>query len=322
MIIDIHVTIILYHIIHVLHFYCVYIDTNHTLYMYMYIHVHILHAFNCFWTYIASSHTMSEDSPSSSSSLLTERAMETIRLLRREVERCQIDLQTDEELFAEKTEELGQLQMAYNLLLKEKETLEVMWLTAQENEGLLESEVFQLREHLAAMARQLAEKEGGKSEVREREEGSDGLGLQAQRKEEEESEDDSLKDIKLSKTSRLVYEQNYQVLYVHHAMYMYMYEQYTAVNLTELVIAYIYIHEFIFRCITTCFKMYNVLYMYCTCNMTGSLLTYSVYKSIQCHVDLYGCNVYFNFGLFWWNSCLFTVSLPFVFSNWSYITTV
>ena len=28
-------------------------------------------------------------------------------------------------------------------------------------------------------------------------------------------------------------------------MYMYMYEQYTAVNLTELVIAYIYIHEFI-----------------------------------------------------------------------------
>ena len=205
MIIVVHVTIILCHIIHVLHLYCVYIDTNHTLYVY--IHVHILHTFNCFWTYIASSHTMSEDSPSSSSSLLTERAMETIRLLRREVERCQIDLQTDEELFAEKTEELGQLQMAYNLLLKEKETLEVMWLTAQENEGLLESEVFQLREHLAAMARQLAEKEGGRSEVREREEGGDGLGLQAQREEEEESEDDSLKDIKPSKTSRLVYGQ-------------------------------------------------------------------------------------------------------------------
>lgn len=91
-------------------------------------------------------------------SLLTARAMETIKLLRRELERCQVDLQTDEELFAEKTEELNQLQSAYNRLLREKETLEEMWLTAQENEGLLESEVFQLREHVTAMARQLAER--------------------------------------------------------------------------------------------------------------------------------------------------------------------
>ena len=69
------------------------------------------------------------------SSVLTERAMETIRLLRRELERCHADLQTDEELFAEKMDELSQLQSAYNQLLREKERLEEMWLASQENEG-------------------------------------------------------------------------------------------------------------------------------------------------------------------------------------------
>lgn len=69
------------------------------------------------------------------SSVLTERAMETIRQLRRELERCHADLQTDEELFAEKIEELNQLQSAYNQLVREKERLEEMWLAAQENEG-------------------------------------------------------------------------------------------------------------------------------------------------------------------------------------------
>ena len=68
-------------------------------------------------------------------SVLTERAMETIRLLRRELERCHADLQTDEELFAEKMEEMSQLQAAYNQLLREKERLEDMWMAAQENEG-------------------------------------------------------------------------------------------------------------------------------------------------------------------------------------------
>ena len=80
------------------------------------------------------------DSPSS---VLTERAMETIRLLRRELERCQVDLQTDEELFAEKIEELNQLQLAYNQLVREKERLEKMWLASQENEGSLAAVILQ-----------------------------------------------------------------------------------------------------------------------------------------------------------------------------------
>ena len=65
--------------------------------------------------------------------------METIRLLRRELERCHADLQTDEELFAEKMEEMSQLHAAYNQLLREKERLEDMWMAAQENEGAMEN---------------------------------------------------------------------------------------------------------------------------------------------------------------------------------------
>ena len=69
------------------------------------------------------------------SSILTERAMETIRLLRKELERCHADLQTDEELFAEKVDELSEVQSAYSQLVREKERLEEMWLAAQEKEG-------------------------------------------------------------------------------------------------------------------------------------------------------------------------------------------
>ena len=61
--------------------------------------------------------------------------METIRLLRRELEQCHADLQTDEELFAEKVDELSEIQSAYSQLLREKERLEEMWLAAQEKEG-------------------------------------------------------------------------------------------------------------------------------------------------------------------------------------------
>ena len=118
--------------------------------------------------------------------------METIKLLRRELEQCQIDLQTDEELFAEKSEELSQLQAAYNRLVKEKERLEEMWLAAQENEGLLESEVYQLKEHLSAMARQLVGREvsGG---------GREGDGLQADPEEGGSNEEGSLTEIKPGK---------------------------------------------------------------------------------------------------------------------------
>ena len=77
----------------------------------------------------------SDTNPASSSSVLTERAMETIRLLHRELEQCHADLQTDEELFAEKVDELSEVQSAYSQLLREKERLEEMWLAAQEKEG-------------------------------------------------------------------------------------------------------------------------------------------------------------------------------------------
>ena len=127
------------------------------------------------------------------SSLLTERALETIRLLRRELERCHGDLQTDEELFAEKTEELSQLQSAYSLLLKEKGRLEEAWLASQENEGLLESEVYQLKEHLSVMAAQLAERE-------EREGERNGASLQSAAGCVEKEESDSLEEIKQSES--------------------------------------------------------------------------------------------------------------------------
>ena len=125
-------------------------------------------------------------------SLLTERAMETIRLLRRELERCQSDLQTDEELFAEKTEELSRLQSAYNVLLKEKGRLEEMWLASQEKEGLLESEVYQLKAHLSSMARKLAEI-GGREGEKEGDSLGSGGGV--------EVDDDSLKEIEPSESA-------------------------------------------------------------------------------------------------------------------------
>jgi len=64
-----------------------------------------------------------------SQSPVSKRALETIELLRSELERCHVDLETDEELFAEKVEELNELLMKYNLLLQEKERIEAMWYT-------------------------------------------------------------------------------------------------------------------------------------------------------------------------------------------------
>jgi len=61
-----------------------------------------------------------------SQSPVSKRALETIELLRSELERCHVDLETDEELFAEKVEELNELLMKYNLLLQEKERIEAM----------------------------------------------------------------------------------------------------------------------------------------------------------------------------------------------------
>ena len=85
--------------------------------------------------------------------------METVQLLRRQLEQCQIDLQTDEDLFSEKMEEINELQSSYNELVREKERIESMWLAAQENEGLLLSELHQVYQQVSIMASELSSKE-------------------------------------------------------------------------------------------------------------------------------------------------------------------
>ena len=80
-------------------------------------------------------------------------------MLRAELERCQVDLETDEELFAEKVEELNQLQSNYDLLLKERERTESMWSLARETEVKFQMEVEQLLEKLARMERELSARE-------------------------------------------------------------------------------------------------------------------------------------------------------------------
>ena len=94
-----------------------------------------------------------------SQSPVSKRALETIELLRSELERCQVDLETDEELFAEKVEEVNELQKNYDLLLQEKDRIERLWVSAKETENRLQSEVQQLLEKLFSMESELSEQE-------------------------------------------------------------------------------------------------------------------------------------------------------------------
>ena len=94
-----------------------------------------------------------------SQSPVPKRALETIELLRSELERCQVDLEMDEELFAEKVEEVNELQKNYDLLLQEKERIERLWVSAKETETRLQSEVQQLLEKLFSMESELSEQE-------------------------------------------------------------------------------------------------------------------------------------------------------------------
>ena len=99
------------------------------------------------------------DMAAASQSPVSKRALETIELLRSELERCQVDLETDEELFAEKVEEVTELQKNYDLLLQEKERIERLWVSAKETETRLQSEVQQLLEKLFSMENELSERE-------------------------------------------------------------------------------------------------------------------------------------------------------------------
>lgn len=78
-------------------------------------------------------------------------AEETISVLRAELEQCRADLKTDELAFAEKMEELTELQSTCDILTREKARAEAMWLAAQESEAELQGQVEQLQKRLAEM---------------------------------------------------------------------------------------------------------------------------------------------------------------------------
>lgn len=83
--------------------------------------------------------------------LASRKAEETISLLRSELEQCRVDLCTDEQVFAEKMEEVAELQSTCSVLAREKERAEAMWLAAQESEADLQVQVEQMAKKLVAL---------------------------------------------------------------------------------------------------------------------------------------------------------------------------
>ena len=89
---------------------------------------------------------------------ISSKAAETISLLRTELVRCHQDLQTDEQAFAEKIEEITELQSVCHALSRDKERAEAMWLATQESEAELQMQVEELLRKLAEL------KKGGRRE--------------------------------------------------------------------------------------------------------------------------------------------------------------
>lgn len=83
----------------------------------------------------------------------------TIEQLQSELERCLIDLQTDEELFTEKANELSALQGSYDHLLEEKDRMESLWTAAKEMESKLQQMVSELMDTVSVLKVDLADKE-------------------------------------------------------------------------------------------------------------------------------------------------------------------
>lgn len=102
---------------------------------------------------------------------------EAIAQLRSELVRCRMDLWTDELAFAEKGEEMSELQHACDVLVQEKERLEGMWVAAQESEAALQTRVEQLTGKLAAL------------EVGGADEGGEELGVSVHTEEQSVAED-------------------------------------------------------------------------------------------------------------------------------------
>lgn len=78
---------------------------------------------------------------------------QTVSLLRSELEACRKDLCTDEQVFAEKMEEIGELQSACHVLSLEKERAESMWAAAQASEAKLLSQLDQLSQKVTMLER-------------------------------------------------------------------------------------------------------------------------------------------------------------------------
>ena len=97
-----------------------------------------------------------DEAPPATTSPLSAKALQTIDLLRSELEHCHADLQTDEELFAEKLDEIAELQQSYSEVAAEKERLESMWLAAQESEEQLRTELKKVLDQLRAVEDELA----------------------------------------------------------------------------------------------------------------------------------------------------------------------
>lgn len=76
---------------------------------------------------------------------------ETISQLRLELEQCHVDLRTDELAFAEKGEELAEVQAVCEVLVREKGQVEGLWVAAQESEAHLQAQVDHLTRQLAAL---------------------------------------------------------------------------------------------------------------------------------------------------------------------------
>ena len=79
----------------------------------------------------------------------TVSSSKAISSLRSELEECRKKLCTHEQVLAEKMEEMSELRSACQLLLKEKERAEAMWLASQSNEA-------QLMDHLQELEKKVA----------------------------------------------------------------------------------------------------------------------------------------------------------------------
>ena len=91
-------------------------------------------------------------------SQVEQNVIHTVAQLRRELELCQADLETDEVLYAEKIEELNEVQSRYDSSMGDNERLRDLWVAGQRREETLQREVDRLSNRvmeLEAMEKEL-----------------------------------------------------------------------------------------------------------------------------------------------------------------------